>query len=286
MAKTKVYFWLKVDKKFFDNVFIKRLKNMNGGYAMTVIYIRLMLESLESDCILYYDGYLESLVEELAIKLDVSEDDINMTMAYFTKCGLIQIDTNGNAELLQAKAMLEQETNQAQYMREYRKRQKLKNDNSYNVNQITNVVSEPLTTCKTEIDIDKEIELKKDINIDIKSEVDTRENQSATADGKSKFNIFEYYQSRIGVLDGYQLQKLKDFIEIDNLEPNLVKRAIDRAADNSKRNFGYINSILKNWAQNGIKTIVQQDEEQRRFEESKSQPAKSDIESTIPDLPF
>ncbi|QBX08084.1 DnaD domain protein [Streptococcus equinus] len=285
MAKTKVYFWLKVDKKFFDNVFIKRLKNMNGGYAMTVIYIRLMLESLESDCILYYDGYLESLVEELAIKLDVSEDDINMTMAYFTKCGLIQIDTNGNAELLQAKAMLEQETNQAQYMREYRKRQKLKNDNSYNVNQLANVVNEPLTTCKTEID--KEIELKKDINIDIKSEVDTRENQSATADGKSEFNIFEYYQSRIGVLDGYQLQKLKDFIEIDNLEPNLVKRAIDRAADNSKRNFGYINSILKNWAQNGIKTIVQQDEEQRRFEESKKQPAKSDIESTIPDdLPF
>ncbi|QBX07977.1 hypothetical protein JavanS209_0006 [Streptococcus satellite phage Javan209] len=285
MAKTKVYFWLKVDKKFFDNVFIKRLKNMNGGYAMTVIYIRLMLESLESDCILYYDGFLESLVEELAIKLDVSEDDINMTMAYFTKCGLIQVDTNGNAELLQAKAMLEQETNQAQYMREYRKRQKLKNDNSYNVSQLVNVVSEPLTTCKTEID--KEIELKKDINIDIKSEVDTRENQSATADGKSDFNVFEYYQSRIGFLDGYQLQKIKDFIEIDNLEPNLVKRAIDRAADNSKRNFGYINSILKNWAQNGIKTIVQQDEEQRRFEESKRQPAKSDIESTIPDdLPF
>jgi len=284
LGKTKIYFWLKVDKKFFDNVFIKRLKNMNGGYAMTVIYIRLMLESLESDCILYYDGFLESLVEELAIKLDVSEDDINMTMAYFTKCGLIQIDTEGNAELLQARAMLEQETNQAQYMRDYRKRRKSKNDNSYNVSQRDNIVNEPLTTCKTEIEIEKEI--KKDINIDIKSEVDTRENQSATADEKSEFNIFEYYQSRIGVLDGYQMQKLRDFIEIDNLEPKLVKRAIDRAADNSKRNFGYINSILKNWAQNGIKTIVQQDEEQRRFEESKNQPAKSDIESTIPDLPF
>lgn len=277
-TKTKVYFWLKVDKKFFDNVFIKRLKNMNGGYAMTVIYIRLMLESLESDCILYYDGFLESLVEELAIKLDVSEDDINMTMAYFTKCGLIQIDTDGNAELPQAKAMLESETNWAKYKREKRK-------NGQTPTQLDNVQLMS-NQCPTEIDIDKEIELKKDINIDIKSEVDTRENQSATADGKSDFNVFEYYQSRIGFLDGYQLQKLKDFIEIDNLEPNLVKRAIDRAADNSKRNFGYINSILKNWAQNGIKTIVQQDEEQRRFEESKRQPAKGDIESTIPDLPF
>ena len=89
MAKTKIYFWLKVDKKFFDNLFIKRLKNMPGGYTMTVIYIRLMLESLEDDCILYYEGYFDSLVQELALKLDVSEDDINMTVAYFTKCGLI-----------------------------------------------------------------------------------------------------------------------------------------------------------------------------------------------------
>lgn len=101
MAKTKVYFWLKVDKKFFDNIFIKRLKTMAGGYMMQVIYMRLMLESLEDDCILYYEGYFKNLVEELALKLDVTEDDINMTMSYFTQCGLIQIDDDGNAMYFQ-----------------------------------------------------------------------------------------------------------------------------------------------------------------------------------------
>lgn len=121
MAKTKIYFWLKVDKKFFDNLFIKRLKNMPGGYTMTVVYIRLMLESLEDDCILYYEGYFDSLVQELALKLDVSEDDINMTVAYFTKCGLIQIDDDGHATLSQAKAMVESETNWAKYKRDQRK---------------------------------------------------------------------------------------------------------------------------------------------------------------------
>ncbi len=278
MAKTKVYFWLKVDKKFFDNVFIKRLKNMNGGYAMTVIYIRLMLESLESDCILYYDGFLESLVEELAIKLDVSEDDINMTMAYFTKCGLIQIDTEGNAELLQAKAMLEQETNQAQYMREYRKCQKLKNDNSYNVSQKDNVVNEPLTTCKTEIDIEKEIEHKS------KNKSKNQNKNNATADFSE---IYSYYQQEIGVLSPNQAEQLADYIKLDNFEPELLKRAIDKASNNAKRSFGYVNSILRNWKQNGITTIVQAEEEDRKFHESKQQPAKSDIESTIPDdLPF
>ncbi len=125
MAKTKIYFWLKIDKKFFDNIFIKRLKTVPGGYTMTVIYIRLMLESLESDCILYYEGYFDNLKEELALKLDVSEDDIDMTMAYFTKCGLIQIDEDKNAELPQAKALVESETNWANYKREQRKKRKI-----------------------------------------------------------------------------------------------------------------------------------------------------------------
>lgn len=100
-------------------------------------------------------------------------------------------------------------------------------------------------------------------------EDETSENSkisSSAADGQSDFNIFEYYQERIGPLDGYQMEKLKDYIDIDKMEIMLIKRAIDRAADNSKRSFGYINSILKSWAQNAIKTLSQQDEEQRNFE--------------------
>lgn len=93
---------------------------------------------------------------------------------------------------------------------------------------------------------------------------------SAVADNQSDFNIFQYYQERIGPLDGYQLEKLNGYIDYDNLEIMLVKRAIDRAADNSKRGFGYVNSILKNWAQNGIHTIAQQDEEQRKFDSRKN----------------
>ena len=163
MAKTKVYFWLKVDKKFFDNLFIKRLKHMPGGYTMTVIYIRLMLESLEDDCILYYEGYFDNLVQELALKLDVSEDDINMTVAYFTKCGLIQIDDDGHATLSQAKAMVESETNWAKYMRDQRK-------NSQNSPKLENVqkLETVSNSCPTEkeIEIDKELELELELKLD------------------------------------------------------------------------------------------------------------------------
>ena len=155
MAKTKVYFWLKVDKKFFDNLFIKRLKHMPGGYTMTVIYIRLMLESLEDDCILYYEGYFDNLVQELALKLDVSEDDINMTVAYFTKCGLIQIDDDGHATLSQAKAMVESETNWAKYKRDQRK-------NSQDIPKLENVQSKETfsNSCPTEIEKENRVNSK------------------------------------------------------------------------------------------------------------------------------
>ena len=249
MAKTKIYFWLKVDKKFFDNIFIKRLKNMPGGYTMTVIYIRLMLESLESDCILYYEGYFNELTEELALKLDVSEDDIQMTMAYFTKCGLIQIDGDKNAELLQAKAMIQQETDQAAYMREYRKNKRLNVENG-----------------KTEIEIEKQIE------IELEEEAEIEKKDSSAAE------ISNYYQSRIGVMDGQQYQILTEYLALDGMELEVIKTAIDKAADNSKRSFSYINSILKNWRQNGIKTMVQVEDEQKQFQQKKQGGSDDDIQ--------
>ena len=264
MARTKIYFWLKIDKKFFDNIFIKRLKTVPGGYTMTVIYIRLMLESLESDCILYYEGYFDNLKEELALKLDVSEDDIDMTMAYFTKCGLIQIDEDKNAELPQAKALVQQETNQAAYMREYRKQQR-ENKESLTMSSDNLTLS---TTCKTEI----EIEIEKEKEKELEEEIEKKTSSAPTAE------ISNYYQKRIGIIDGQQHQILTDYLTLDGMELEVVKTAIDKAADNSKRSFSYINSILKNWRQNGIKTMTQVESEQRQFQQKKQGQSDDDIQ--------
>ena len=273
--KTKIYFWLRLDNNFFKNLAIKQLRRMSGGDTYVIIYQKMMLQSLENQGFIYFEGVLDSLAEEIAMALDENIEDVQVTIAYFQSKGLLQIGEENEIFLEQVPMLLDQETNWNRYKRQQNKRLEK---------------FQPLSNhLPTDIDIDKEIELKKDINIDIKSEVDTRENQSATADEKSDFNIFEYYQSRIGVLDGYQSQKLNDYIHIDNLSPELVKRAIDRAADNSKRNFGYVNSILKNWAQNGIRSIVQQDEEQRKFMKSKHLPKNNteDLHNVVdPDFGF
>ena len=242
-SKTKIYYWLKFDKYFFDNLFIKRLlRDFPGGPEMIVIYIRLMLEAIDNDCVIDYEGTFDNYAEELALRLGVSEEQINMALAYFTKCGVIQVDNDGNTHFPQAKALLGQETNWNRYKKKQAELEKFQPYSNF---------------LPTDIDID----IEKDI--DIESEVDI-------VKPATEKNIFDYYQSRIGVLDGYQVEKLQGYLSDDHLEPELVKRAIDRTADNGKRNFGYINAILNNWAQSGIRTIAQQDEEQRIFTDSKA----------------
>ena len=244
MAKTKIYFWLKIDKKFFDNIFIKRLKTVPGGYTMTVIYIRLMLESLESDCILYYEGYFDNLKEELALKLDVSEDDIDMTMAYFTKCGLIQVDEDKNAELPQAKALVQQETNQAAYMREYRKQQR---ENKENLTISSDNLT-LLTTCKTEIE--KEIEIEKELEI----EVDKEQSATPSTLNQDFVNLYKSFEAETGkALSPLQIQELQYMLE--DFSPELIHEALKEAVSQGKANFAYIKAILNRWKQDNLLTV-------------------------------
>lgn len=236
MAKTKVYFWLKIDKKFFDNIFIKRLKTQPSGYTMTVIYIRLMLESLDSDCILYYEGYFKTLKEELALKLDVSEDDIDMTLNYFTQCGLIQIDEEQNAELAQAKALIQQETNHASYMRSYRKEQQEKEK------KLT-MLSDNLTTlsdCKTEIEIDKE--------------TDINNNYNKTVIGSSLYETLK----NIGIhITDRQLEQLLDYVSLDGMSIDMLDYAIEITSKAPQPSFRYLNAILENWKKEGLTSLEQ-----------------------------
>lgn len=272
MAKTKVYFWLKIDKKFFDNIFIKRLKTLPGGYTMTVIYIRLMLESLDSDCILYYEGYFDSLKAELALKLDVSEDDIEMTMAYFTKCGLIQIDEDKNAKLPQAKAMVQQETNQAAYMREYRREQREKNKNLTMLSD--NLTT--LTTCKTEIDIDIEKEIEKDIEQQL-------EQEKAGEAGKNI--IFEKLKEAFGEMSvsGTMVTEVEDLLATHG--QTLLLYALEQTILNNGRSIRYTRSILERWQGQGLKTIEQVKQNQAAYE-AKKQPLAQPTQDNFPDVPF
>lgn len=273
MADNKKYYYLKLKENFFESDEAIILESMPDGYIYSNILLKLYLRSLKNNGLLMFNNLIPYNTQMLATITRHQVGTIEKAIQIFQQLKLIEVLDNGALYMTNIQNFVGKSSSDADRKRaNYKKAKQLGQ-----MSEKSPEISPP----EIEIEIEKEIELKKDINIDIKSEVDKKQ---TAADEKSDFNIFEYYQSRIGVLDGYQSQKLNDYIYIDNLSPELVKRAIDRAADNSKRNFSYINSILKNWAQNGIKTIVQQDEEQRNFDVKKAQrtysnqqPSKSNV---------
>lgn len=98
-------------------------------------------------------------------------------------------------------------------------------------------------------------------NIYIESQKTTTD---ATADNSLK-NLFDYYQKRIGLIDSFQYQMILEYVKEDGMAIEIIEKAIGKAADNGKRNFNYVNSILKNWKQNGITTLAQVESEERSF---------------------
>lgn len=258
MADNKKYYYLKLKENFFESDEAIILESMPDGYIYSNILLKLYLRSLKNDGLLMFNNFIPYNAQMLATITRHQVGTIEKAIQIFRDLQLIEILDNGAIYMTNIQNFVGKSSSQADYMRNYRE----KKGGLTNVNQNSYI-------CEPEIEIEKDKKI--DINIDIKTEVEEEiKDSSATADEKSDFNIFEYYQSRIGILDGYQAEKLNAYLQIDKLESKLVKRAIDRAADNSKRSFGYINSILKSWAQNGITTITQQDEEQRQFQSRKS----------------
>ena len=125
----------------------------------------------------------------------------------------------------------------------------------------------------TEEDRDKDKELDKDKNINNHN----NENQIQI--------IVEEYQSRIAPIDGTQFSIIKEFIELDEMEPGVILKAIGIAADNGKRNFSYIKAILTIWKNDGILTIAAVEERERIFKENKNKGSinQSNKKSNVPE---
>ena len=72
----KRYFWLKLDRHFFNNARIKKLRRLAGGDTYTIIYLKLLLLSIEFNGLLIYEGIEETFEKEMALKLEEDEENV------------------------------------------------------------------------------------------------------------------------------------------------------------------------------------------------------------------
>lgn len=253
-VKNKRYYWIQLTQDFFKSKEMKLLRKIAGGDTHTIIYLKMMLISLEDGGCIYYDGLADNLAEEIALMIDESVEDIKITLLFLESKGLLTRKSDRDYFLEQVPEMVGSETASTRRSRKHRELIAL------HCNTIA-------TTCNGDIDIDT------DIDTEIEKDVD--ENPVAL--------IVEEYQSRIAPLDGTQFEILKEFITLDGMEAKVVLKAIGLAADNGKRNFSYIRAILTNWKNDGVLTIAAVDERERAYKESKIKGQSGNQKSNVPE---
>lgn len=242
MAEPKRYFWLKLHKDFFQRKEIKRLRKIAGGDTYTIIYLKMLLRSIMSEGKLYFDGLEDDFAAELALDLDESEENVQITITYLLNSGLLEMRSDDEYYLPDTKNSTGCETAVAARVRRHREKQKAL--------QCNTDVTEVKHLCNGEIE--KELDKEKDIEIEHRDRditiSTTRENKeienSQSLSPVSNIDIYDLWTNSFGVISSFVKGSLDDLIAEYGLVN--VADALRIAKKRGKSRVQYVEGILKN----------------------------------------
>lgn len=257
MAEPKRYYWLRLHKDFFQKKEIKRLRRVAGGDTYTIIYLKMLLRSIIDGGKLYFDGYEDTFVSELALDIDEDEQNVQITVNYLLKNGLLIECENDEYYLPEANNNTGSETAAASRMRKLREKSKDSECNNVtplcnNVTPMLQECSQALQTCYGEKEIEKEIDNRdrdivrhRDRDITIST---TRENKeienSQSLSPVSNIDIYDLWTNSFGVISSFAKGSLDDLIAEYGLVN--VADALRIAKERGKSRVQYVEGILKN----------------------------------------
>lgn len=164
----KRYYWLKLHKNFFEQKEIKRLRRIAGGDVYTIIYLKMLLKSLETDGFLYYDGFYDSFEAELADDIDEDEENVKVVISYLISKGLMEEHEGDSYLLTKCQDMTGSEAANARRMRELRQRKKsIASHCDYTPSLCDSVVTKSDTEKEKELELESEKKKEKNNNTSI-----------------------------------------------------------------------------------------------------------------------
>ena len=166
MTKAKRrYYWLKLKEDFFVDIRMKRLRKLSGGDTYTIIYLKLLLLSLRDEGKLYFERVDENFVKELALVIDETEDDIQVTLRYLQGVGLLEIISEDEYFLTELPTLIGSETDWAVKKRKYREQRKELMDKERTLSLVSP------TDVRQEIEKEIDIELEKEREGEIEEKI-------------------------------------------------------------------------------------------------------------------
>lgn len=251
MADPKRYYWFRLHKDFFQKKEIKRLRRVAGGDTYTIIYLKMLLRSIVDGGKLYFDGYEETFVSELALDIDEDEQNVQITVNYLLKNGLLLECEADEYYLPEANNNTGSETAAASRMRKLRSKSKELDSN--NVTQLCNNVtamlqecSQPLQTCYGEKEIenrDRVIDIDRERDITISTTRD-KEKEEKTLSPILNLEIYDLWAKHFGPFSPFIKTALDDLVKEYGLQA--TSEAVNIAHERGKSSIRYVEGILKN----------------------------------------
>ena len=279
---TKRYFWLRLKKTYFNQLEQKKMSRQADGKDMQIVYLRMMLLSLDNDGYIFFQGVYDSLEEELAEEFNESVEIIRKTVTYLVNNNMVTIDAEDNCFLPEAQSLTGSECYSAERMRRLRKKRKASHCDS------------DVTPCDEEKD-------KENSNININCASDNAPKASRSEINEFFERIWKLYPNKKGKGQVSDAKKRKLY-EIGYDE---ISRAIDRYKDGLLKddwrkpqngstffNSGYVDYLDANYSKPQDRQEMDAEQQraqwQRNYEENQQYLRKmlGTPRPTQPDDPF
>ncbi len=278
--------WIKLSVNMFDDEKIKLLEKMPEGNQMLIVWIRLLALAGKTNDKgrIYLNENVPYTEDMLATLFNRDVGIIRVTLHTLQSFGMIQKTENGLIEIENwekhqnvdgMERVREQTRKRVEKHREAMRQNRIASGDSKGSKEC-NVTSSVTVTQSNAIDIDKELD--KDIN-----------------NNNSDLNFKDFWeQNGFGMMLPIEQEKLLAWVDDFSGNREIVFKALEVTSEQgaNKRNYAYVNKILRNWEERGFKTVadVNAAEEERRMqnEQKYNKPAygkynKNQKQEVLPD---
>ena len=225
-----------MEQSFFEQKEIKYLRRLPGGDTYTIIYLKLILKSLENDGKIYYENIGDDYSQEWALEIEEDEKAVSFLVAFLINKGLMIDCGFDEFEITKTKSLVGSETASAERKRRQRERER------------------ELLQFKDVTDSQKSVTLSQVGHIESESEIESEiEIESDDDVGKNSLqSLSDFFSNNFHPISQRELEQLREFVNDSSYE--MVLLALEIAVDNNARTIKYVRSIMDKWENNNIKT--------------------------------
>ena len=139
------YYWYKLKNDFFSQITIKKMRRSQNGDTKVIIYLKMILMTIDNDGYIEFKGVEDDICDEIAIALDEEPELVKETVEQLKDMGLIEM-LEEDFFLPEAKGGVGSECDSAERVRKCRANKKMLQRN----NKVTES-NEEVTNCNTQV---------------------------------------------------------------------------------------------------------------------------------------